>query len=357
MIYDYLFRLTGSEIFAMSVQSLIPLFLLVLPFVLVAVWLERKVSAHMQDRLGPMRVGWHGWLQTIADLVKLIQKEDIVSKNSDKPLFNIAPVLVFAGSYAAFAVIPLSSIYLGSNIDLGIFFIIGISSLVVAGILMAGWASNNKYSLLGAMRSVAQIISYEIPTILVVVTMVMITGTMNLYTLSELQTGYFWNWMIFGGPDFGIDKIIFIPLMIISFLIIYISTLAEVNRTPFDIPEAESELVSGYHTEYSGMKFAMFFLAEYANMFAVSAVVSALFLGGYQSPIGYLGNLFNAPWLIPIEQYFWFVSKGVFFVFVQMWLRWTLPRLRVDQLMALCWKYLIPIAFINLILIGLITVL
>jgi NADH-quinone oxidoreductase subunit H len=304
-----------------------------------------------------MRVGWHGWLQTIADLVKLIQKEDIVSKNSDKPLFNIAPVLVFAGSYAAFAVIPLSSIYLGSNIDLGIFFIIGISGLVVAGILMAGWASNNKYSLLGAMRSAAQIISYEIPTILVVVTIVMITGTMNLYTLSELQTGYFWNWMIFGGPDFGIDKIIFIPLMIISFLIIYISTLAEVNRTPFDIPEAESELVSGYHTEYSGMKFAMFFLAEYANMFAVSAVVSALFLGGYQSPIGYLGNLFDAPWLIPIEQYFWFVGKGVFFVLVQMWLRWTLPRLRVDQLMALCWKYLIPIAFINLILVGLITVL
>ena len=356
MIYNFLDKLFGSSILAMLVQSLIPLFIIVLPFVLVAVWLERKVSAHMQDRLGPMRVGWHGWLQTIADLIKLIQKEDIVATNNDRILFNIAPVLAFAGSYAAFAVIPLTSIFIGSNIDLGIFFIIGISGLVVAGILMAGWSSNNKYSLLGAMRSAAQIISYEIPTILVVLTIVMITGTMNLNTLSEMQTGHFWNWMIFGGPHLGVAKFIFIPLMVAGFIIIYISTLAEVNRTPFDIPEAESELVSGYHTEYSGMKFAMFFLAEYANMFAVSVVVVALFLGGYQSPVGYLGNLFNAHWLIPIEQLFWFVAKGVFFVFVQMWLRWTLPRLRVDQLMALCWKYLIPIAFVNLLIVGIITV-
>ena len=355
--YDFFLKLFGSDILAMIVSSLIPLFILVLPFTLVAVWLERKVSAHMQDRLGPMRVGWHGWLQTIADLVKLIQKEDIVATDNDKTLFNIAPVLVFAGSYAAFAVIPLTSIYIGSNIDLGIFFIIGISGLVVAGILMAGWSSNNKYSLLGAMRSAAQIVSYEIPTILVVLTMVMITGTMNLNTLSEMQTGHFWNWMIFGGPHFGVAKFVFIPLMVAGFIIIYISTLAEVNRTPFDIPEAESELVSGYHTEYSGMKFAMFFLAEYANMFAVSAIVVALFFGGYQSPVGYLGNTFHLPWLIPIEQFFWFTFKGVFFVVVQMWLRWTLPRLRVDQLMAVCWKYLIPIAFVNLLIVGLITVL
>jgi NADH-quinone oxidoreductase subunit H len=144
--------------------------------------------------------------------------------------------------------------------------------------------------------------------------------------------------------------------MFISFLILYISTLAEVNRTPFDIPEAESELVSGYHTEYSGMKFAMFFLAEYANMFAVSAIVAALFFGGYQSPFGYLGNLFHIPWLIPFEQFFWFVAKGTFFVLVQMWLRWTLPRLRVDQLMAICWKYLIPISFVDLLIVGLLTV-
>jgi NADH-quinone oxidoreductase subunit H len=355
-MYDFFVDLFGNEILAATIAAVPPL-LFILTFVLFAVWLERKVSAHMQDRLGPMRTGWHGWLQTIADLLKLIQKEDILATANDKPLFNLAPVLVFAGSYAAFAAIPFSSYYIGTNLDLGIFFIIGISGLVVAGILMAGWSSNNKYSLLGAMRAAAQIISYEIPTILVVLTVVMITRTLNLHTLSEMQTGYFWNWMIFGGPGTGIEKFLFIPLMFIGFLVIYTSSLAEVNRTPFDIPEAESELVSGYHTEYSGMKFAMFFLAEYANMYAVSAIVTALFLGGYQSPFGYFGNLIGASWLVPIEQFFWFTAKGAFFVFVQMWLRWTLPRLRVDQLMALCWKYLIPIAFVNLIIVGLITVL
>jgi len=356
MIYDFLLNLTGNEIVAMTISGMLPLFYVLL-FVLVAVLAERKVSAHMQDRLGPMRVGYHGLLQTIADLVKLLQKEDVVARDTDKKLFNLAPVLVFTGSYIVYAVIPFSSGYIGSKIDLGLFFIIGASGFVVAGILMAGWASNNKYSLLGAVRSAAQIVSYEIPTILVIVTIVMITGTLNLYTLSEMQTGHFWNWMILGGPTSGFEKILLIPLMIISFVVVYLSTLAEVNRTPFDIPEAESELVSGYHTEYSGMKFAMFFLAEYGNMFAVSAVVAALFFGGYQSPVGYFGNVINAPALIPYEQFFWFTIKGIIFVFVQMWLRWTLPRFRVDQLMSLCWKYLIPIAFVILIIVGLITVL
>ncbi len=356
-MYDFFFNITGSEIISGLIISLMPLFLFILPFALFAVYLERKVSAHMQDRLGPMRVGWHGWKQTIADIIKLIQKEDIVAKDNDKLLFNVAPVVVFTGSYAAFAVIPFSSMFIGSELDLGIFYIVAVTGLSVAGILMAGWASNNKYSLLGSMRSVAQIVSYEIPTILVILSVVMVTETMSLQTLSQIQTGYIWNWMIFGGPGTSITKFLLIPFMVIGFLVIYISTLAEVNRTPFDIPEAESELVSGYHTEYSGMKFAMFFLAEYANMFAVSAIVVAIFLGGYQSPIGYLGNLFNTPWLIPIEQFFWFTAKGMFFVFVQMWLRWTLPRLRVDQLMTTSWKYLIPITFVNLIIIGMITLL
>jgi len=311
----------------------------------------------MQDRLGPMRVGYHGILQTVADIIKLVQKEDIVAVDNDKKFFNLSPLIVFAGSYAAFAAIPFSGAFIGSNIDLGIIYIIAVTGLVVAGILMGGWASNNKYSLLGAMRAAAQIISYEIPTLLVVVTVIMITGTMNLHTMSEWQTGYFWNWLILGGPEFGIAKILFIPLMMMAFLIIFLSTLAEVNRTPFDVPEAESEIVAGYHTEYSGMKFAMFFLAEYANMFAVSAIVSALFFGGYQSPFGYLGNALEISWLIPFEQFFWFTAKGVFFVIVQMWLRWTLPRFRVDQLMSFCWKYLIPISFVILLLVGLITVL
>jgi NADH-quinone oxidoreductase subunit H len=356
-MYDWLYSVTGSEIIAAIIQSLLPLFAFILPFALFAVLLERKVSGHMQDRLGPMRVGYHGILQTIADIIKLVQKEDIMAESIDKKFFNLSPLIVFIGSYAAFAAIPFSSAFLGSNIDLGIIYIVAVTGIVVAGILMGGWASNNKYSLLGAMRSAAQIISYEIPTLLVVVTVIMITGTMNLYTMSEWQTEHFWNWLIFGGPVFGIQKILFIPLMVVSFLIIFLSTLAEVNRTPFDIPEAESELVSGYHTEYSGMKFAIFFLAEYANMFAISVIVSALFLGGFQSPIGYVGNLFDLPWLIPFEQFFWFASKGIFFVFVQMWLRWTLPRFRVDQLMAFCWKYLIPFSFVILLIVGLITVL
>lgn len=356
-MYEILKNILGNDVVAYIIGAALPLFVFILPFALVAVYLERKVSAHMQDRLGPMRVGPHGILQTVADILKLIQKEDITASDTDKKFFNLAPFLVFAGSYAAFAAIPFSGIYIGTSADVGIFFIVAVSSLVVAGLLMAGWSSNNKYSLLGAMRSAAQIISYEIPTALVILTIVMITGTLSLEKMTQMQTAYFWNWTIFGGADWGITKLLLIPFMFVAFIIFYISSLAEVNRTPFDIPEAESELVAGYHTEYSGMKFAMFFLAEYANMFAVSAIAVTIFFGGYQSPFGYLGHILGIDWLVPIEQLFWFTAKGIGFVFIQMWLRWTLPRLRVDQLMAVCWKYLIPYAFLNLIIVGIITLL
>lgn len=356
-MYDFLVSLIGNEIAAMVIMAALPLFVFILPFALMAVYAERKVSAFMQDRVGPNRVGPYGLFQTVADILKLIQKEDIVAEATDKKLFNLAPYLIFIGSYAAFAAIPFSGMFIGSNIDLGLFFILAISSLVVAAILMAGWASNNKYSLLGAMRSVAQIVSYEIPTAIVILTIVMMTGTLSLHKISEMQTAYFWNWNIFGGAGDGFAQILLIPFMIVAFIIFYISSLAEVNRTPFDIPEAESELVSGFHTEYSGMKFAMFFLAEYANMFAVSAIAAVIFFGGYQSPFGYIGNSLGAEWLVPFEQFFWFTAKGLFFVFVQMWLRWTLPRLRVDQLMTVCWKYLIPYAIANLIIVGIITLL
>lgn len=354
-MHTWLSEILGSEVLASFVSSLLPLFLFILPFALVGVLLERKISAFMQDRLGPMRVGKYGTLQPVADILKLIQKENITASDTDKRFINLAPILVFAGSYAAFAVLPFSSMYVGADIDLGLFYVIAISGLVVAGILMAGWSSNNKYSLLGAMRSAAQIVSYEIPTALVILSIVMLTGTLSLTELTETQTHYFWNWYILGGPTAGIAKLLLIPFMFAAMLMLFISTLAEVNRTPFDIPEAESELVSGYHTEYSGMKFAFFMLSEYANMFLVSALIVVIFLGGYQSPFGYLGNLFGADWLIPIEQFLWFTIKGLLFVFVQMWLRWTLPRLRVDQLMNMCWKYLIPFAFVNLIIIGLIS--
>lgn len=356
-MYELLVNILGSEILAMVIMAALPLFAFILPFALMAVYAERKVSAFMQDRVGPNRVGYRGLLQTVADILKLIQKEDIVAEANDKKLFNLAPYLVFVGSYAAFAAIPFSGSFIGTNIDLGLFFILAISSLVVAAILMAGWASNNKYSLLGAMRSVAQIVSYEIPTAVVILTVVMMTGTLSLHKMSELQTAYFWNWNIFGGAADGFAQILLLPFMIAAFVIFYISSLAEVNRTPFDIPEAESELVSGFHTEYSGMKFAMFFLAEYANMFAVSAIATAIFFGGYQSPFGYIGDAIGASWLVPFEQFFWFAAKGLFFVFIQMWLRWTLPRLRVDQLMTVCWKYLIPYAILILIIVGIITLL
>lgn len=350
---DYISEITGSNIIAFVLGTVPPLAFMVV-FTLFAVWLERKVSAHMQDRLGPMRVGWHGSLQTLADFLKLLQKEDIVASDTDKALFNIAPYLVFAGTFLAYAMLPFTSIYIGSNADVGIFFVLAVSGFVVAGLLMAGWGSNNKYSLYGAMRSAAQIVSYEIPTALIILTMLMVYGTMSLNEITVQQAGFLWDWGIFGGALTGVAKFLIIPFMLVAFTILFISSLAETNRTPFDLPESESELVAGFSTEYSGVKFAMFFLAEFANMFLVSSILVVFFFGGYQSPIGYLGHLLGIDWLVPIEQTFWFIAKGLFFVFVQMWLRWTLPRVRVDQLMTICWKYLIPYAFFNLLIVGLI---
>jgi NADH-quinone oxidoreductase subunit H len=333
---QFLRNIFDNDFFVYTLMAIVPL-LWILPYALFVIWLERKVSAHMQDRLGPMRTGgWHGWLQTIADMLKLLQKEDIIPAAADKKLFNIAPYIMFAGSYAVFAAIPFSSAYIGSDINIGVFYIIAVSSLAVVAILMAGWASNNKWSLFGAMRSAAQIVSYEIPTVLAILAVVMIAGTLSLQEINHQQVGWFWNWYIFKK----------FPFIFIAFIIYFIASLAEVNRTPFDIPEAESELVAGYITEYSGMKFAMFMLAEFVNMFAVSAIAATLFLGGWNSPFG---DFMSGPtWGV-----FWFLSKGMFFVFIQMWLRWTLPRLRVDQLMYISWKVLTPWAFVCVLAVGL----
>jgi len=352
---EFLRNFLGNDILAFFISAALPLFLFVVPFALFAVLAERKVSAFMQDRIGPNRVGPKGLLQTVADIIKMMQKEDSIPSAADRKLFILAPYLVFIGSFAGFAALPFSSFYIGSSINLGVFYIIAVSSLSVVGILMGGWASNNKYSLYGAMRSVSQIVSYEIPALLSIIAVVMVIGKLNLHEIAEMQTSSFFNWYIFGGPIEGLQKYLLIPFMVIAFIIFFIASLAEVNRTPFDIPEAEAELVAGYYTEYTPMKFAMFFLAEYASMFLVAAISVSLFFGGWQSPFGYLGNSLEIKWLIPIEQLLWFLSKGLFLVFVQMWLRWTLPRLRVDQLMNLCWKYLIPYAFLNLIIIGIIT--
>jgi len=332
---EFLLEVLQIEILVYALMAIVPM-LWVVPFALFAVWWERKISAHMQDRLGPMRTGgWHGWAQTIADILKLIQKEDIIPALADRKLFKLAPYVVFAGSYAAYAAIPFSAAYIGSNINIGLFYIISITSIVVVGLLMAGWASNNKWSLYGAMRAAAQIVSYEVPVILSILAVVMIVGTFDLQEINRAQSGPFWNWFVF-------QKF---PFLFLAALIYFLSSLAEVNRTPFDIPEAESELVGGYHTEYGGMRFAMLFLSEYANMFAVSAIAATLFFGGWNSPFG---ETLSGPWWGA----FWFFSKGMAFIFVQMWLRWTLPRLRVDQLMYVSWKVLIPFSFVVILGVG-----
>ncbi|MGH2567711.1 MAG: complex I subunit 1/NuoH family protein [Bacteroidota bacterium] len=339
----------GDSLLVYIVIAALPLGF-VLVYALVTVYMEMKVSAHMQDRVAYMRTGWHGIAQPVADILKLIQKENTVPSVADKLLFSIAPYLIFAGTYAGFAAIPFSSAYMGSNINLGVFYIIAISSIVVVGILMAGWSSNNKWSLFGAMRAAAQIVSYEVPTALAVLVAVMVAGSLNLNEVSKFQEGGIQNWVVFGGPLPLLQKLLIIPFTATAFFILFIAGIAEVNRTPFDLPEAESELVQGYNTEYSGMKFAIFYLAEYANMFLVSAIAASLFLGGWSSPFG---SALSGP----VWGFFWLVSKGMFFVFLQVWIRWTLPRLRVDQLMYTSWKVLTPFLFVCIFAVGLILVL
>ncbi|MFN3821095.1 MAG: NADH-quinone oxidoreductase subunit NuoH [bacterium] len=314
-------------------------------YLLFAIWLERKISAHVQDRLGPMETGgWHGWSQTIADTIKLLLKEDIIPQPADKILFKMAPYIVVIGAIGSFAVVPLGAYVVGTDLNIGIYYILSISSLTVIGILMAGWSSHNKWALYGAMRSAAQMVSYEIPIGLSLLVPVLVNGTMSLQGLVKIQEGGFWNWSIFQYPPFGL----------IAFLIYFWASLAETNRTPFDIPEAESELVAGYHTEYSGMRFAMFFLAEYANMFLVSLVASALFLGGWHAPVPFLDiSPHQSNTAATLLGAFWMVAKGLGLVTIQMWLRWTLPRLRVDQLMHLCWKVMLPFSFANILMVSL----
>lgn len=313
--------------------SCILIFALLSLVVLFLVWLERKVSAHMQDRLGPMYVGgWHGWAQTIADALKLFLKEDIVPESTDKMLFKMAPFIVFLGAFAAFVVLPFGASSIVSDLNIGILYVVAVGSLSVVGIIMAGWASNSKYALYGGMRSVAQIVSYEIPAAMAIMTVIILAGSLSMQQIVNAQKGGIQNWFLFRNP-----------FTFLAFFIYFISSLAEVNRTPFDIPEAESELVAGYHTEYSGMRFAFFFLAEYANMLVVAAVATTLFLGGWTQVLP------GAP-LIPGP--IMFFLKAMALIFVQMWLRWALPRLRVDQLMYLCWKVLLPASFVLVVGVG-----
>jgi NADH-quinone oxidoreductase subunit H len=304
---------------------------------IIYVYAERKIAGFMQDRLGPMRVGPYGVLQTIADGIKLMFKEAIYPAGADKFLFLIAPCLVVLGAYLSFLVLPFGSRLQGADLNVGIFYVVAVSSLSTVGLIMAGWASNNKYALFGAMRSAAQIVSYEIPAVMTLLTIVMIVGSLSLQQIVIAQAGGLQSWFLFR----------YFPLMPVAFLIFFTAGLAECNRTPFDIPEAESELVAGFHTEYSGFFFAMFFLAEYTEMFVVSAAASVLFLGGWMAPHPAL-QMIGPIGLGPV----WFVAKAWFLIFVMMWLRWTLPRLRVDQLMYVAWKVLLPVAMALVVVIG-----
>jgi NADH-quinone oxidoreductase subunit H len=375
----------------------------------ISTYAERKIAGHMQARVGPYRIWWHGFGVWIADALKLMIKEDIIAKDTDRLLFKLSPYVVFAGSFACWVALPFIPNWSPAGFNIGILYLLAVSSAVVIGILMAGWSSGSKWALFGAMRSAAQIVSYEVPIGLTLLGMLLIYGTLDMHAISRAQEkglpfgiladtqGGLWSW--------GLNR--YGPFTLIAFLIYYIGALAETNRTPFDIPEAESELVAGYHTEYSGMRFSFFFLSEYANMFVVSAIATTFFLGGWLPPfpsvhaaiasavggvalgalaygwkkkgfdatVGFiigsgLGVLYSAVtgphgdvhefgFLAPpgslgaaLEGGFWFSSKCFALIFVMMWLRWTLPRYRVDQLMDLCWKKLTPLAFINLLVIG-----
>ncbi|MGI6295559.1 MAG: NADH-quinone oxidoreductase subunit NuoH [Armatimonadota bacterium] len=323
----------------------------VLLFVMVAVlYLVLKlrwVIARIQSRLGPNRTGPWGVAQTVADALKLFQKEDIIPRGADRLLFTLAPAIVFIPAYMVYVVIPFGDGMTARSLNIGAIYISAISSIGVIGIIVAGWASNNKWSLLGAFRGASQLIAYEVPIILALAAPVLITGTLDLNRIVEAQAGGFWHWNIFQG----------MPMLPLAFLIMLVAGLAEINVAPFDIMEAESELVAGFNTEYSGMKFALFFLAEFAASFTLAAIIVTLFLGGYQPPLHILGGqvtakLFGVIPLFSLISLFWFLFKCWVVVLGIMWIRSTLPRVRMDQLMNLSWKALIPAGLANLLLTG-----
>jgi len=317
--------------------------LVILGFILTAVLFIilalRKIMGAIQSRIGPNRVGgpfgigrrW-GMGQTVADALKLFIKEDVVPANADKGLFWAAPVLAFVPAYMVYLVIPFGNKLIARDLNVGIIYISAVTSLEVLGIILGGWASNNKYSLLGTFRSAAHLVSYEVPLVLAMLGPVILTGSLRMQDIVRAQDQYGWFWFLGG----------FQLLALVAYLP---SAMAEVALTPFDIVEAESELVAGFNTEYSGMKFAFFFLAEFANMFTLSAIATTLFFGGWLAP----WPLKLIPWMkTPLVSLFWFMVKSLTFLFFLMWVRSTLPRVRIDQLMNLCWKFLLPVALLNI---------
>ena len=307
--------------------------------VMFAVWLERKVSGHIQCRYGPMYAGgWHGWAQSLADGVKLLAKEDLIPLGADRPLFMLAPAIMLAAIFGALAAMPLAPSVTFTNLNLGLFAILAMSSMTTIGVVMAGWASNSKWALFGAMREAAQVIAYEIPLGIALLVPILVLGTLHLGEASASQAGWFgMHWVMFQNP-----------FVLPAFVIFFVAALAETKRAPFDLPESESELVAGFMTEYSGIRWSFFFLEEYAAMFLMSIVAAVFFLGGFESPLTHLAREGFGSGSVAYQAVagVTLMLKGMFGIFLMMWLRWTLPRVRIDQVMSMGYKYLTPLALV-----------
>jgi len=333
------------------IYSAVIVLVMAVPFVgtlaALAIWAERKVAGHIQSRIGPNRVGPFGIFQSVADGIKLIGKEDLIPAGADRTLFRLAPYLCFAPVFAAFVALPFGpDLIFEPRLNVGVFYVLAMLSVDVLGVILAGWASDNKWSIYGAMREACQTVSYEIPLGLSVIVAVMAAGTLNMADMSRMQSGGLHTWLIFSNP-----------FTFAAFIIFFIASLASNKRAPFDLPESESELVAGFHTEYSGMRWAFFFFAEYAAMFVVGAMQAALFLGGFHDPFGLVGH-FHAKYsaagnnagiiLVNVAAAVIFIVKACVIIFIQMWLRWTLPRPRIDQVLHGCVKVLLPAACVTL---------
>jgi NADH-quinone oxidoreductase subunit H len=325
-------RFLSHLIFASIIAVVAPAMLIVLT------WLERKIIARIQDRIGPNRAGPFGLLQALADMIKMFTKEDITPANADRIAYNIAPGLSVFSSIMVFAVLPFVPGFIGADLNVGVLYVVAVGGLGTLAILMAGWASNNKYALLGGFRVVAMLLTYEIPMVMVLIAVTMAAGSMSLAKIVEAQSGMWY--------------VVTLPL---AFIIFFLAGIAEIGRSPFDLVEAESEIVAGFHTEYSGIKFGLFMIGEYVHMFALAFLSAVLFFGGWQvpfidvSPTGLLGPIFG-----PIVGFISLVIKVFIFVFILMWFRGTLPRFRIDHLQSLGWKFLVPVSLLLLIVVAIV---
>ncbi len=327
MVHGFGLRADVEPVLVAFIMGLIVVttLLAISPFLMLFLtWVERKVVARIQNRLGPNRVGPWGLMQIFADMIKMLTKEDIVPANGDRWVHTLAPILTLVPVILVLAVIPWGRGMAPADLNIGVLYVIAVSSLGTVGIFMAGWGSNNKFALIGGFRAIAQILSYEIPQALAIATVILLVGSLSLVKIVEAQANL---WFILA-----------IPVGPIAFVIYMISAIAEVNRTPFDLPEGESEIVAGHHTEYSGMKWGLFYMSEYLNLFIVCAIGTTLFLGGWQGP-----------WLPP---WIWFFAKTMVLILIAMWVRGTFPRMRMDQLMKFAWQVLLPIALVNIALTG-----